>query len=394
MGTGGLGLAERRSRIEAAREALSGLGGVLHEASGSELGDEAGRRGAAAVGAARAVVTADALVRGEVAEWGVNPHAWVREHAPSLRSWLTIPPTSRGTTTPSPTSSGTSSSQPTHPSAARRNRTAETARVRALKAPLSVLSGGHRSGGRSPTWRAKGLCSTTTVSETTVSETTVRENRVGDDRAGEPCRRRPCGRTASETAVASSRTKGAHSVHLESPAGSLDFDHRTDVPPLRTVGAGGYGEPMISVDEYLDYCDKALDGFVAIARELGDRLVNERLDIPGSNTAYGLVTHCAGVMAWWAGRVNLGVDVPRDRDAELRATGTVDELVVALESARQRLHEDARAAQPAAVPAVPPDHAHDLTETQGEVLMHVYEELAQHLGQLEVTRDVLLSRNL
>ena len=30
--------------------------------------------------------------------------------------------------------------------------------------------------------------------------------------------------------------------------------------------------------------------------------------------------------------------------------------------------------------------------TQGEVLLHVYEELAQHLGQLEVTRDVLLAR--
>jgi hypothetical protein len=150
---------------------------------------------------------------------------------------------------------------------------------------------------------------------------------------------------------------------------------------------------MITVDEYLDYCDKALDGFVAIARQLGDRLVNERLDVPGSNTAYGVVTHCTGVMAWWARQTNLGVVVPRDRDAEFLATGTVDELVVALESARQRLHEDARAAEPGAVPAMPPDHGHDLTATQGEVLLHVYEELAQHLGQLEVTRDVLLSRN-
>ncbi|MCB1239949.1 MAG: DUF664 domain-containing protein [Tetrasphaera sp.] len=28
----------------------------------------------------------------------------------------------------------------------------------------------------------------------------------------------------------------------------------------------------------------------------------------------------------------------------------------------------------------------------GAVLLHVYEELAQHLGQLEVIRDVLLAR--
>lgn len=151
---------------------------------------------------------------------------------------------------------------------------------------------------------------------------------------------------------------------------------------------------MITVEEYLDYCDRALDGYVAIARELGDRLVNERLDdVPGSNSAYGLVTHCIGVMAHWARQVNLGVVVPRDRDAEFRATGSVDELLGALEAARQRLHEDARAADPRAAPAMPPDHEHDRTATRGEVLLHVYEELAQHLGQLEVTRDVLLSRN-
>ena len=32
-----------------------------------------------------------------------------------------------------------------------------------------------------------------------------------------------------------------------------------------------------------------------------------------------------------------------------------------------------------------------LGRTQGGALIHLYEELAQHLGQLEVTRDVLLA---
>ena len=43
-----------------------------------------------------------------------------------------------------------------------------------------------------------------------------------------------------------------------------------------------------------------------------------------------------------------------------------------------------------------PAHEEDGTlsyRTQGAVLLHVYEELAQHLGQLEVTRDVLLARD-
>ena len=64
-----------------------------------------------------------------------------------------------------------------------------------------------------------------------------------------------------------------------------------------------------------------------------------------------------------------------------------------LEGGRARLHEDVRACDPAAAPANPPAGGNGTAyETQGDVLLHVYEELAQHLGQLEVTRDVLLSR--
>jgi hypothetical protein len=87
MVNGGLGLAERRSHIMAARDALRGLGEVLHEASGPELrelmtlADEV----SAAAGAARAVITMEAISRGEVTESGMSAHAWVRDHAPSLR---------------------------------------------------------------------------------------------------------------------------------------------------------------------------------------------------------------------------------------------------------------------------------------------------------------------
>lgn len=150
---------------------------------------------------------------------------------------------------------------------------------------------------------------------------------------------------------------------------------------------------MITVEEYLAYCDTAIDGYAAVARDLGDDLVNERLtDVPGSNSAFGLIAHAAGVMARWGSTVNLGVVVPRDRDAEFRATGTVDEALVLLEAARARLHADARAASPREVPRNPPQDDPGFDATQGDVLLHVYEELAQHLGQLEVTRDVLLAR--
>ena len=151
---------------------------------------------------------------------------------------------------------------------------------------------------------------------------------------------------------------------------------------------------MISVEEYLDVCDAALDGYAQVCRALGDDLVSVRLDdVPGSNSAFGLVAHVVGVMAWWGRTVNRGIAVPRDRDAEFRATGTVDEALALLDAGRAGLHEDVAAAKPREAPVAPPPPEDDIAATQGGVLLHIYEELTQHLGQLEVTRDVLLSRD-
>lgn len=148
---------------------------------------------------------------------------------------------------------------------------------------------------------------------------------------------------------------------------------------------------VITVDSYLAYCDHAVDSYAVCVRELGEAHLNERIaGAPGSNSGFALVAHAVGVMGHWARDVNRGIEVPRDRDAEFTASGTVDEALALLEAARARLHEDARAADPAATPANPPTQW-DRTAyaTQGDVLLHVYEELAQHLGHLEVTRDVL-----
>src|SRR6187402_2751226 len=108
---------------------------------------------------------------------------------------------------------------------------------------------------------------------------------------------------------------------------------------------------MITVDELLASCDTALDGYADACRALGDDLVNARLDgVPGSNTAFGLVAHVVGVMGRWGRTVNRGIVVPRDRDAEFRATGTVAQALALLEAGRDRLHEDARAASPHEAP--------------------------------------------
>lgn len=151
---------------------------------------------------------------------------------------------------------------------------------------------------------------------------------------------------------------------------------------------------MITVDEYLGLCDAALEGYAAAVTTLGDDLVNARLDgIPGSNSAFALVTHVCGMAARWGSTVNRGIVVPRDRDAEFTATGTAAQALALVERTRAALHEDAAAASPRLAPANPAYEKDGSVSyaTQGAVLLHVYEELAQHLGQLEVTRDVLLA---
>jgi uncharacterized damage-inducible protein DinB len=146
---------------------------------------------------------------------------------------------------------------------------------------------------------------------------------------------------------------------------------------------------VIEREAFLGFCDSAVTAMADIVTGLGDDLANRRPDLPGANSPVQILVHCLGVMGWWAGAVNLGRPVERDRDAEFEAVCRAADLAADVERARRQLHDDVAAADPAAAPARP-EHQHDYA-TQGAVLLHVYEELAQHRGQMEITRDVLVA---
>jgi gluconokinase len=147
---------------------------------------------------------------------------------------------------------------------------------------------------------------------------------------------------------------------------------------------------MIGRDTYLRFCDEALVAMRDIVVELGDDLANRRPDLPGANSPFAILTHCLGVVGRWASTVNLGQVVPRDREAEFRATGRVADLAERTDAMRTWFAAWVAAADPDAPPANAPQGDDDFfVATQGGVLLHVYEELAQHRGQLEITRDVL-----
>lgn len=137
------------------------------------------------------------------------------------------------------------------------------------------------------------------------------------------------------------------------------------------------------------HVDLALDGITATLRALGDDLVNVRPELPGANSAYVLAVHCAGVMEHWGGVIS-GREIVRDREAEFVATGTVADAVATLQRQRAVLRADLEGFDGAAPPRqVTADiDEREIVRSQGAVLLHVYEELAQHRGHLDLTADL------
>jgi hypothetical protein len=149
---------------------------------------------------------------------------------------------------------------------------------------------------------------------------------------------------------------------------------------------------VFSASDYLWFVDQALDNMTAIVSELGDEDSNRSVGIEGTNSPYVILTHCLGVMEYWGGFYVAGRAVDRDRDAEFLAHGSVSELAKRAVRARHQLEADLLLAQPTAAPRHPPlpeDADLPFGRSQGAVLLHIYEELAQHLGQMEITRDLL-----
>lgn len=115
-------------------------------------------------------------------------------------------------------------------------------------------------------------------------------------------------------------------------------------------------------------------------------------DLPGANSPYAIVNHCVGVVDYWVGHLVAGRPVDRDRPVEFTASGSVKELVDRAEAAKRQLRQDLAGAEAAAPLRVEPPAEYLATKpdlTRGAALLHVYEELAQHHGQFEITRDVI-----
>jgi hypothetical protein len=139
--------------------------------------------------------------------------------------------------------------------------------------------------------------------------------------------------------------------------------------------------------------DRHLEPMTSIVEGLGDELANTVPDLPGANSPYQLVMHCCGMTEWWTREAVLGVAVERDRDAEFAGSGSVADLRRRVDEVLDRLRADLAEIDPDAGlrGEAPADSVGTpIGSTARGVLLHVLEELAQHHGHLEITRDVIL----
>ena len=103
-----------------------------------------------------------------------------------------------------------------------------------------------------------------------------------------------------------------------------------------------------------------------------------------------LVLHCCATREFWLRHVALGRATSRDRAAEFERRSTPIECHTAVSRALTQAEHDLQRLQAGA--GVPHDARFRLHGggSDDDVLLHVIEELFQHLGQMEVTKDVLL----
>jgi hypothetical protein len=143
------------------------------------------------------------------------------------------------------------------------------------------------------------------------------------------------------------------------------------------------------------YVRLAFTQMLTAVDQLGDARVNERPFGPETNSVAALVTHCCGVSEFWLGCVGLGRESTRVRAEEFIATATVAELHAMVETTQRQVIEDVRRLD--AGEASPKHHAvretlEDADVADGALVLHLLEELYQHLGHMQLTVDALESR--
>jgi uncharacterized damage-inducible protein DinB len=142
------------------------------------------------------------------------------------------------------------------------------------------------------------------------------------------------------------------------------------------------------------YVRHAFEQVLGVADRLGDDRVNERPLGPDTNAVAALVVHCCAVTEFWIGHVALGRPTSRDRESEFSTTATVSELHAIVARTLAQVSEDLAAVDEGRVQAdrTGRQFLEGGDESDGAIVLHVLEEIYQHLGHMELAADALAIR--
>ncbi|HET9016246.1 MAG TPA: DinB family protein [Thermomicrobiaceae bacterium] len=137
-------------------------------------------------------------------------------------------------------------------------------------------------------------------------------------------------------------------------------------------------------------------GALAELDGLPEEVLNRPVPLEEANSLYALATHLLGSTEFWVLQMGAGHDVKRDRDAEFHAHGSYADLAARAGRLIASLHD-----------AVPGLTASDLDApghgdrrpsmlpegqpvTVRDCLLHAIEHSGLHLGQIQITRQLLV----
>ena len=150
------------------------------------------------------------------------------------------------------------------------------------------------------------------------------------------------------------------------------------------------------IETYSTYIRKQIADIHAALRGLTDEQLNQCSDIPSANSGYVIATHVLGNARAWILGIACGRPLSRDRPAEFASSGTYDVLAKASSALSDEIIEALAGLDPTTLDDrfVPNQELWGEGEpdeiTRREAFAHVLEHASVHLGQIHLTRDLLL----
>jgi uncharacterized damage-inducible protein DinB len=149
------------------------------------------------------------------------------------------------------------------------------------------------------------------------------------------------------------------------------------------------------IETYRKYIRKQIADVHASLKGLSDGQLNQSPGVPGANSGYVIATHVLGNARAWVLGIACGQPLSRDRPAEFASSGTHDALGEAARALSGEIDEALSGLDPSTLDNrfVPPQELWGEGEAEEisrrEALAHVLEHASMHLGQIQITRDLV-----